>query len=317
MQRKLKLIPLALSVAKRLVHPKHLGRAMSLQLKRKKHRRASNDAELQLIAQILPSGFLHYGYFDDPDRDPATISIADVFAAQHRYAEVLAEQITNSNQEVLDVGSGMGGLIRLLQSRGFKVAGLTPEHTQVHYIEKNFPGVPVYHSKFEEIDPTAHAGRYGTVVTSESLQYLKLDQALPLLRTVLRPGGRWVACDYFRTAEPEPELAAANRAKDSGHFYGEFRRRIEAAGWRVEHERDITENVLPTLRCAYMWGRSMGLPFLRFGFAKLRRKNPGVHYLLEDALADVESVLAEKLEIVNPESFAERKRYVLLTMTAA
>ena len=35
-----------------------------------------------------------------------------------------------------------------------------------------------------------HAGRYGTVVTSESLQYLDLDKALPLIATLLKPGGR-------------------------------------------------------------------------------------------------------------------------------
>ena len=47
----------ARSVAKRLVHPGHLMRAIKLQRARKRTKVAFADAELELFAQIMPTGF--------------------------------------------------------------------------------------------------------------------------------------------------------------------------------------------------------------------------------------------------------------------
>src|SRR3954471_2179524 len=52
-------------VVARAVSPKRLWNAVKLQRNRKAHRHSYDDAQLALYAQILPTGFLHFGYFDD------------------------------------------------------------------------------------------------------------------------------------------------------------------------------------------------------------------------------------------------------------
>lgn len=324
--KKLRVATVAKGVLKRVAHPRHLWTAIALQRDRKRdraaHKRVRGDAQLQLISQLLPSGFLHYGYFDDPGCAAEAISLNDMLAAQLRYAVVLAEQVHDRSAPVLDVGCGMGGLIGLFERRGFTPVALTPDAWQITHVRARYPGVETVHAKFEELPAEAHAGRYGTVVTSESLQYLKLDEALPLMAAVLKRGGRWVACDYFRTGPPDPSAArgrdgnAARAARDrSGHRWDEFRTRLAGAGWDITLQRDITPNVLPTLRYLHMWGSRFGLPLLEFGIGKLRRKHPGMHYVLQDALRETQGVLADNLRIVDPESFVATKRYMLLVMT--
>ena len=310
-------------VLKRVAHPRHLWKAIKLQRGRKRDRAANKrvrgDAQLQLISQLLPSGFLHYGYFDDPARAPEDISLNEILSAQLRYAEVLAEQVHDRAAPVLDVGCGMGGLIGLFQRRGFTPVALTPDAWQIAHVREKYPDVETVHAKFEELPVKDHAARYGTVVTSESLQYLKLDEALPLMARVLQPGGRWVACDYFQTGAESPAAGngkASRKKRDrSGHRWDEFRARVTAAGWEMAVERDITPNVLPTLRYLHMWGSRFGLPLVEFGIGKLQRKHPGVHYVLEDVLREIQAVLADNLRIVDPETFAAKKRYLLLVMT--
>ena len=63
---------------KRVINPVHLYRAAKLQHGRKKHRHAYDDAQLALYAKVLPSDFLHFGYFDDPTRQPEDVSLSEV-----------------------------------------------------------------------------------------------------------------------------------------------------------------------------------------------------------------------------------------------
>jgi len=323
MPKKIKAAALAKGVFKRVADPRHLYHAVKLHRGRKESKRVRDDAELALIGRILPGAFLHYGYFDDPSRQPEDISLNDIVRAQARYAQVLIAQMQDRSAPVLDVGCGMGGLLPVLKTNGFSPVALTPDRTQIQYVRNTYPDVPTLHLKFEELaapDHAEHLGRYGTVVTSESLQYLNLDKSLPLIASLLKPGGRWVACDYFRThaAQPTPgsngQAAKPGRVEKSGHHWDDFHARLATGGWRVAHQADITPNVLPTLRCLYMWGSRFGLPVLQFAFGKLRRKQPAIHYLVEDALQELHAALADNLEVVNPDTFARNKKYALLVM---
>ena len=297
------------SVIGRAVHPGHLWRAGRLHRARKANRRLFDDTRLALYARLLPSDFLHYGYFDDPARTPETVSLEDLARAQSRYAELLLALVgTEPAGPVLDVGCGMGGLSRMMRDRGWSPVALTPDKVQVAYVQKYVPGVPVIRSKFEKLDPADHTAKYASVVTAESLQYLKLDQALPLLQTILKPGGSWVACDYFQAQASDDKTC---------HNWDHFHARVTAAGWRITHEQDVTANVLPTLAFIHMLATRFGVSGFDFGVLRLRRKQPGLHHLLAGLLGQIEGVIADNIALIDPAQFARDRRYMLLKLEQA
>jgi len=290
---------------KKLINPVELYRIINLQRNRKKVERSRDDAQLKLYSEILKGDFLHYGYFDDISINPQDISLSQIYKAQLRYAEILIGKINTGGKEIIDIGCGMGGLLKILLDKGFNPTALTPDRTQVHYISGKYKNVPVYHCKFEEINSDQHAGKYHAMITSESLQYLNLDLALPLLTKIGAPGAQWIACDYFRTGL---------KGEKSGHHWEEFIIKIKEYGWKLEWEQDITLNILPTIAYVHMWGNDIGMPLYRFGLDKLKVKSPGIYYGLRDIIPGISEKIEKNLLTVNPVEFAKNKRYKLLVM---
>ena len=75
-----------------LLNPAKWYKAYRFKKSQPAYSKANRDLELQLYGKMLKYDMLHYGYFDDPDVDPETISIKDVENAQKRYAEVIGER---------------------------------------------------------------------------------------------------------------------------------------------------------------------------------------------------------------------------------
>lgn len=306
--RKLKWTDFAGRLLGRAVNPAHWVRAVQLQRGRKAHRHTFDDAQLALYSQILPSDFLHYGYFDDPALRPEEMSLACVARAQARYAELLLSLVGDPADPVLDVGCGMGGLCRMLTDRQFKPVALTPDRLQASHIASTQPGVPVIRCKFEALNAEEHRAEFGTVITSESLQYLKLTPALPILQTVLKPGGRWVACDYFHVRPSDDR---------SCHVWDEFTARLAETGWRITSQRDITAHVLPMLAYIHMWATRFGVPLMQFAFLRLRRKQPALHHLSAGAIELLDDLVARNINVIDPQRFARDKRYMLCVIERA
>ncbi len=288
---------------KKILNPVEVYRIAKLQRNRKNIARVRDDAQLKLYSQILKGDFLHYGYFDNPEIKPEDISLNQIYEAQLRYAMLLMEKLQPKGKQVLDIGCGMGGLLKLLLEKGYAPTALTPDNTQIHYISQKYPGLPLHHCKFEELDGDANKGKFDALITSESLQYLKLDIALPLLHKISTPEAQWIACDYFRTGD---------KAEKSGHYWEPFMEQVNAHGWELEYEQDITPNILPTIAYVYMWGNNIGLPLYQFGIEKLQVKAPGYHYALQDVLPEIRKKIDKNLLTVNPEVFAQNKRYKLM-----
>ena len=196
----------------------------------------------------------------------------------------------------------------MLLERGHHPVAVTPDRLQARYVAQKYPDVPVINSKFEEILGDAHAGKFGTVITAESLQYLKLNRALPLIEQVLKPGGRWVACDYFYR-EPTHEKSC--------HHWDHFTTKLAEAGLRIVHRQDITANVLPTLRFAHMWATRFGVPAIRFAFFRFRKKQPGLHHLLHDVLALLEQWAGQGVSMVDAQRFEKKHQYMLVVVERA
>jgi len=306
--RKLRGTALAGSVLGRAIHPGHLYKAVKLQLGRKAHRHTYDDAQLALYSQILPSDFLHYGYFDDPARRPEDITLSDVTRAQARYSELLLDLAGDPSLPVLDVGCGMGGLCRLLKARSFTPTALTPDRLQTAHLKATQPDVPVIRCKFEDFKAEDHLQEYGTVITAESLQYLKLPRALPVMEKILRPGGKWIACDYFHS-QPSTDRSC--------HVWDEFTQKLTETGWKLTYQRDITPHIMPTLAYIHMWARRFGIPLMQFSFLRLRRKQPALHHIVSGALDQLEDLARANLELIDPVEFAKTKKYMLISMERA
>jgi len=298
---------IASTIIKRLFLPPHIFRVIKLQRNRKKHDRSADDAQLKLYHDILPGDYLHYGYFENPDIHPLDMSFRMIYEAQDNYGKKLTSLITDFENPVFDVGCGMGGLLGQMNSMNLKAIGLTPDVNQVKHIRAKYPN-EVIHSKFEEFDSTGYEKHFGTFITSESLQYLKLDKALPLIQKVLKEGGKWIACDYFKTGI---------KGEKSGHNWEMFEQKLKDNGFKITFQEDITKHILPTIGYAHHWATKIGVPLKNYGIGKLKVKAPGIYYALETVLPEIDSKIEKNIQTVDPEVFAANKRYILMVIERA
>ena len=68
------------------------------------------DHVLKLYSESIRSPYLHYGFWDDPEKVvPGELTLDDMVKAQGRYIEHLSTFIPEDVKTVLDVGAGIGG----------------------------------------------------------------------------------------------------------------------------------------------------------------------------------------------------------------
>lgn len=278
-------------------------------LQRLRHRnnghKAADDAQLKLYSQILPGGFLNYGYHEDTSLSPEKMSLEAIQRAQTRYGERLVDLVGEATGPVLDAGCGMGGLVQLLLQRGYAPTALTPNRAQIRHMRTAFPSVPLIEGRLEQIPLDTFKGYFQTVITSESFQYMNLRSTPGIIDKILRPAGRWILCDYFRIG---------STPRQSGHAWSEFTNELDQQGWRIVSAQDITPNVLPTIAYISMWGQRLAVPLAGFLSDRLERKHPAVHFLFQDLLADLHKYMRDHLEMSDPAIFAREKKYMQLVI---
>jgi len=278
------------------------------------------NAQLALYNRMLPGDFLHYGYFDDPDTPPETVSFDAFHRAQLRYVDLLLDRIEqpdaptpdapSPDARILDAGCGMGGMPGILAAAGHDVTGLTPDRFQADHIRNAYPGIPVLRCRFEDIDVDKYLAYFGTVIHAESLQYMDPDGVLAVMDKIMAHSGTWIVADYFRVAAaatPPPR-----HADRSGWHLDAFRARLREHGYNVAHEADITANVLPTLGFARLLADRIALPALDFAHDKLRAKNPALHYVLENVAERARDAAVRSAAVLDPAAFAAHKRYLVM-----
>jgi len=284
-------------------NPLKLIRAYRFHRQTGRYNKTINDLELKLYSKILKNDMLHYGYFDDIDIAPEFISIGLLEQAQNRYAEILTDQITDKDHPVLDVGCGMGGLSKFLLSKGISVEALTPDKNQIDYIEMIENGPICHHSRFEDFRTEK---KYGTVINSESLQYLNLDETFRKVHHILLPGGRWIISDVFRRHEES--------SNKSGHRIGDLLCRVKEYGFNVSYERDITPNVLPTLKLVYMYVDRYLFPLSNYAEEKFIIKKAWLFYLTKNIRRAIAVKSKKEILAINPELFVAEKKYMLYVL---
>ncbi|MGD8523196.1 MAG: hypothetical protein PVF56_18760 [Desulfobacterales bacterium] len=285
--------------------PRRLLKFLKIQRGKKKLKRVRSDAQLKLYSEMLSGDFLHYGYFENPDIKPEDVSLNDIERAQFAYAKLFLEKITDRSSPILDIGCGMGGLSNMLSNANLTPVALTPDINQFKYIEKKYPYIELIRGKFEELDVDRYKDYFGTVITSESLQYLKLDGSLDIINKILKKKGEWLVCDYFRKN---------TSFEKSGHYWDTFLTKIRERGFVIIYEKDITANVLVTLKFVHMLSRRIGIPVMRFTLEKFKSKQPGFFYLMEDVANKLKDTANDGMESVNPERFEKEKKYMFLVI---
>jgi len=286
-----------------LLSPVKLVRAIRLHRARHRLSRTMSDEGLKFFSEILPGDFLHFGFFEDPNRNPREISLADVERAQLAFTQLFIERMSDRTKPVLDVGCGMGGVSARLLAEGFVPVALTPDVQQIAYIQTKYPAIELIRGRFEDIDAAAHAHRFGTIINSESLQYLDLKKSAKLVNKVLAPGGRWLIADFFRTSEAY---------KGSGHVWEKVKNVFAANGLTLVFERDISPNVAVTLRYIHMLAATVAMPLMRLGTRKLARKQPGIHLMCTDFIDDLLALANYRIEVLSPETQQRERRYIFL-----
>lgn len=293
------------SASFKMLKPRHLLEFHKLQKGKKRLKRVRKDAQLKLYSEMLTGDFLHYGYFKNPDIKPEDISLNDFEKAQFDYAKLFFEKITDRSSPILDIGCGMGGLSNMLSNANLTPVALTPDIGQINYIEKKYPYIKLIKGKLEELDVDRYIDYFGTVITSESLQYLKLDRSVDIINKILNKGGEWLICDYFRKN---------TSFEKSGHYWDTFLTKIKERGFVVIYEKDITANILVTLKFIHMLSKRIGLPVMSFALEKFKTKQPGFYYLMEDVVNKLKDTANDGIELVNPERFEQEKKYMFLVI---
>lgn len=278
-------------------------KALSYARQSAKFDKSTFDLELYLYSKILSNNMLHYGYFENTDVAPATISLKQLEDAQVKYAQNIIDEIKDTQNPVLDIGCGMGGLSSMIMDKKIPVECLTPNKNQVDFIRQTFPNLTCHPSKFEELKTDQ---RYGTLINSESIQYISLDKAFEQADKIAMPNARWIIVDYFRKNN--------DGINKSSHLIADFLKKIESSNWQLVSQRDITPNVLPTLRFANMYVERFLMPIKHFGYEKLRFKKPVLYFMTTAIREKIEQKITKEKASIDPIKFAAEKQYLFFVL---
>jgi SAM-dependent methyltransferase len=257
------------------------------------------DLELEFYQACFGNDYLHAGYFDPIPADPESISFADLKRAMQAYTDLVAARVPDGAR-VLDVGCGTGGLIGQLRAHGIDAIGLTPSAAHARYVRERY-GCEVIESKLEAIDIERWGGRFDVLTSMESFHNVPPDRGVPIMRELLAPGGRWINIDYYR-------LRADTRNR-SGRLLDDYRRALDAAGFEVVEELDVSANVAPSMAFAHLIASRIVVPMIDFGIGRFFFKRPVLRYLAQDIVARQRARI--RIDGIDPATLARDKRYLL------
>ncbi len=255
-----------------------------------------DDVGLRFYFEVLGLEHLHYGLWDPSD--PRTL--AGLMRAQERYLDRLLELIPGGVTRILDVGCGAGGNARRLLERGYEVEGLSPDASHGERF-RAATGARFHRAKFEDF---AAERRYDLILMSESAQYVPLDRLFPSVESALAPGGQLVLSDYFVL---ERDGSYVTR---SGHVHSEFLAAIEAGGFEIEEQEDVTDRAAPSLDLACQLLEQYFFPSVRLGLLRGAQKKPRITRFIARLLRKRLRKLSRRLENLDSDLFRRQKRYL-------
>ncbi len=210
-------------------------------------------AGLNLFHFFLGTKDLHYGLWDDD----LEVTIRNLPEAQKRYSEYLIGHIPEGVERILDVGCGAGGLASELLERGYQVQGVSPSPLLSEAAHKQAGDqFVIHHGRFEDV-PFSVNERFDLVMFSESFQYIDLDVVLEKAKSLLRPGGYILICDFFKTE------AEGKSVIGGGHPLRRFVDVLAKSDLKTLAEDDITRQTAPNLDIVNQMGKELILPTMK------------------------------------------------------
>jgi SAM-dependent methyltransferase len=266
-----------------------------------------SERELELYRRMFGSEFLHVGYFKDAGVAAEDISLRMLTDAMRDYAELVLQRLRPEDQgrTVLDIGCGIGGLMRMLGERGLRPAGVTPNPIHAGLIRRQLPGMTVHLTPFQHLDEKTLPAPYDLATSTEALHNVPVDEAFAKLKQVVRPGGRLILIDYYR-------LHQGARSR-SGWFLKDFEAALPRHGITVLERTDIGPNTLPTMAFGHLWATRVGFPLIEFQLDKYFIGHPVLGYLLQPLRERLKKRM-DRVEVLDPKVLAAEKVYLAHTL---
>jgi len=192
------------------------------------------DAGLLIGKFFLNTEELHYGYW--PDDKTAT---AQNFAgAQARHSQLIIDHIPDGVKRILDVGSGSGSLAQKLINLGYKVDCVVPSEFLAEKIEDKLGKNSIINvCKFEDLEVSQS---YDLILFSESFQYVRMEQSIDKIVSMLPKNGHLLICDVFHN-----NVTGVSPMR-GGHRLDLFENQITKSSLKQITNLDITAETAPT-----------------------------------------------------------------------
>ncbi len=273
-------------------------------------RAAGLDVGLSFIKWLTGAENLHYGFWEGLD-----VTAANLLAAQEAYTDKLFALMPEGRLDILDIGGGAGETARKLLARGHSVEIVVPSAFLAGRCRENAPDAEVHECRFEELETDR---RFDLCLFSESFQYIPMEVALQKSAGLLKPGGRVIIADCFRT--PAYRAADPQATVGGGHTLSRFRRVLARSPLEVVHEEDITRAVAPSVELEQGFFNIIGHGIRRVD-TELSGTRPVLRWLIHRLL---KMVLRERTrrrldqrlnqKTRNIENFERYNRYLLMKL---
>jgi len=262
-----------------------------------------NDIALRLADRILGLKHLHFGYFSS--ECPPTLE--GLREAQVHYMEVLLSFIPEGVHSVLDVGCGTGSVAKRLLEKGHEVTCIAPDPYLIEKTRQTTQNRVRTETELYENVTALPSQSFDMILMSESCQYVNVEIGWDQNDKYLKPGGYVLVLDFFKKNDE-----ILSQISKSGHVLGRYLQVAEQKGFRLVKQKDITNEVTPTLTIYQELLDEKFFPVAEAVGEFLERRYPKFYKMFRWQFGEKLDQLQKKYQNQGPGAFHQHKTYQVL-----